>query len=117
MNLPEVGGRRLEISLAEFERSCIARIRECLEWTNPDTRLIEVLCNAVRLAREQADMMGGLRDDGSLVRSGRERLRHLSSARIAHDEIPVLAIPNTAELTPWDQFHADVQRVISGIKK
>jgi len=57
MNLPEVGGRRLQTSLVEFENSCLVRIAELQNAPNPDTRLIEVLCNAVRLAREQADML------------------------------------------------------------
>ena len=56
--LPEVGGRRLEVSLADFERSCLAHIGEMQELFNPDAALIALLCNAVRLARECADNAG-----------------------------------------------------------
>ena len=55
LRLPEVGGRRLEISLADFERSCLVHIGEMQKLANPDTALIALLSNAVRLARECSD--------------------------------------------------------------
>lgn len=65
-DLPMVGGRRLEISLVVFERACLMRLKEIQEQGFPDTALISVLCNAVRLARQYADMVAGLQDTGSL---------------------------------------------------
>ena len=54
--LPEIGGRRLDVSLTEFEHSCLVRIGEMLEDPNLDTGLISLLSNAVRLARECSDI-------------------------------------------------------------
>lgn len=57
-DLPSVGGRRLtECTVADFERRCRILIRDEQEKPNCDTQLIGVLCNAVRLAREQTDLM------------------------------------------------------------
>ena len=52
---PEIGGRRLERSLADFERSCLAHIGELMEHPSSNTGLIALLCDAVRLARECSD--------------------------------------------------------------
>ena len=54
-DLPLVGGRRLETTLAQFERSCLLRLADLQRQANPDNTLIEVLCDAVRLARECSD--------------------------------------------------------------
>ncbi len=53
--LPEVGGRRVETSLAEFERKCLVLIAEEQRkgWT--ENHVIGALCDAVRLCREHAD--------------------------------------------------------------
>lgn len=50
-----VGGRRLLRSLADFERACKVHIAEEQDKLNPDNALIALLCDAVRLAREQED--------------------------------------------------------------
>lgn len=55
-DLPEIGGRRLEVTIMEFERSCLLAIRELLEENVDKTRLIAILSNAVRLSRECADV-------------------------------------------------------------
>lgn len=55
--LPAIGGRALtEWTVAEFERNCRILIRDEQEKPNCDTHLIAVLCNAVRVAREQTDL-------------------------------------------------------------
>lgn len=54
-NLPSIAGRRCEWSLAEFEQRCQAFIGREQEKPLPDNGLIAVLCNAVRLSREQVD--------------------------------------------------------------
>lgn len=57
-DLPAVGGRKLtEWTVADFERNCRIQIRDEQEKPDCDNRLIAVLCNAVRLAREQTDLM------------------------------------------------------------
>ena len=56
-HLPEVAGRRLDISHAEFERRCRFMLKLEQEKIAPDTAVIAVLCDAVRLAREYTDTM------------------------------------------------------------
>jgi hypothetical protein len=51
--LPAVGGDRLERTLADFERACLVCLDDEQRRPNPDNALIAVLCDAVRLAREQ----------------------------------------------------------------
>lgn len=59
INVPvSVAGRRLETTLNEFENSCLVLIAEEQDKPNPNNALISVLCNAVRLGREQADSFG-----------------------------------------------------------
>jgi len=53
--LVTVGGRKLEITISQFEMSCLAQIYLLQRESNPNSRLIEVLCNAVRLGREYSD--------------------------------------------------------------
>ncbi len=53
----EVGGDRLPTTLAEFERRCLVHIEEEQSRAAPDTALIALLCDAVRLGREYADFM------------------------------------------------------------
>ncbi len=52
-DLPQVAGR-LERTLDEFDRAARSCMREEQEKPAPDNRLIGVLCDAVRLARESA---------------------------------------------------------------
>jgi len=57
--VPEVAGRKIKSSLAELEH----RLRYYIlqeqrhHRFEPDTGLIDVLCEGVRLCREQADFM------------------------------------------------------------
>jgi len=72
-DLPAVAGRKLTTSVRDFERSC--RVYMSLEQRkpSPDTGLISVLCEAVRLGREHCDMVEGqlsevvqdIRDEGA----------------------------------------------------
>ena len=50
--LAQIGGNRLDISLAEFTTRAQHLIREEQEKPMPNNALISVLCDAVRLARE-----------------------------------------------------------------
>ena len=51
-----VVGVRTERSLEDFTRLCEMYIREETQGPIPDTHLIALLCDAVRLAREMALM-------------------------------------------------------------
>ena len=51
-SLPEIGGERMEGSIAEFEHRCKVYIGEEQSKIAPDNGLISLLCDAVRLARE-----------------------------------------------------------------
>jgi len=53
--LPVVAGRRMLMSHAHFERSCILALRDEQEKVAPDNNLINLLCEAVRLSREACD--------------------------------------------------------------
>ena len=53
--LPQVAGRKLEISNQEFENRCRFYICLELEKIYPDNDLIGVLSDAVRLTREHSD--------------------------------------------------------------
>lgn len=55
--LPAVGGRLCEWSLNELEHRCLVTMMREQEKPLPDNGLIAVLCNAVRLAREQSDWL------------------------------------------------------------
>jgi hypothetical protein len=48
-----VGGDFMNRSLADFERACLVHLQEEQERPNPNNALIAVLCDAVRLTREQ----------------------------------------------------------------
>ena len=52
MELPEVAGN-MERTLDDFERACRVKLLEEQEKILPDNSLISVLCDAVRLKREQ----------------------------------------------------------------
>ena len=89
MNLPEVGGRKLETPLADFERSCLVHIREIQEETNPDTALIALLCNAVWLARECADyppMLDISRDEEPVKNELRQLVEVVNKHRVKDDD-------------------------------
>jgi hypothetical protein len=65
--LPAVAGNRLPCSLQEFERRCLVHLMWEQEKPLPDNGLIALLCDGVRLAREQADFLKGRAED--LVRA------------------------------------------------
>ena len=54
--LPVVDGR-MECSIATFERRCRLAIDQEQGRSNPDTHLIAILCDAIRLGREYAEAM------------------------------------------------------------
>lgn len=54
--LPQVGGSIMEWSLEDFAHKCRFYLGEEQEKPSPDNGLVAVLCNAVRLAREQVKM-------------------------------------------------------------
>src|SRR4029077_6841547 len=49
---PAIGGDRLEVSHADFERSCKVLLWEEQNKLDPSNAIVAVLCNAVRLSRE-----------------------------------------------------------------
>lgn len=51
-DLPSVGGETCERTPAELERACLVLLREEQEKVAPDSAVIGVLCDAVRLSRE-----------------------------------------------------------------
>lgn len=56
----------MERSLADFERACLTHIEEEQAKPNPDNATIALLCDAVRLARENAEMFSRLVVDNIL---------------------------------------------------
>lgn len=60
--LPAVGGRRLDCSVATYERRALLALKTEQEKIAPDNALIAVLCDAVRLGREYCDAMQGPQD-------------------------------------------------------
>ncbi len=57
MRLPTVTGRKLDISLEDFEKSCLLQIAELENSGSRDVRLFTTLNNAVRLARQHSDLL------------------------------------------------------------
>jgi hypothetical protein len=51
----QVEGRRLNRDLATFEEDCLRLIADEIYTFNPDMILVELLADAVRLAREYGD--------------------------------------------------------------
>jgi hypothetical protein len=49
---PSVAGQTLPCSLAEFEHRCRVQLGHEQSKLNPDTALVALLCDAVRLSRE-----------------------------------------------------------------
>jgi hypothetical protein len=60
--LPLVAGRRLVGTIEQHERACLCLLREEQEKILPDPCLVNVLCDAVRLAREYVDSVRGQRE-------------------------------------------------------
>jgi hypothetical protein len=58
-DLPEVDGRVMDCSNAEFERRCRLALKGEQEKIAPDNVIISVLCGAVRCVREYSDYMKG----------------------------------------------------------
>lgn len=70
---------RMERTLADFERACLVHLENEQRRPNPDNALIAVLCDAVRLTREQAppfmpttDAAGGEANDRELRQAEHE---------------------------------------------
>jgi hypothetical protein len=59
-SLPKVAGRSLTRSLYDFQRACLVTLAEEQAKPLPDNALVALLCDAVRLSREQADFLRGL---------------------------------------------------------
>ena len=57
-HLPAVAGRRVNSSLADLEYRARVHLEEEQGKPLPENSLIALLCDTVRLCREQADMMG-----------------------------------------------------------
>ena len=51
----KVAGRKMRISLAEFEGRCLSVMQDEQEKVSPDNRIIDLLCESVRLGREYVD--------------------------------------------------------------
>ena len=62
VNLPAVGGRMIDCSLSDLKRRAKIYIAEEQNKIAPDNGLIALLCDTVRLAREQEDYMTGKLD-------------------------------------------------------
>lgn len=54
-DLPSVGGRRLDHTIAEFERRAERLLKDEQEKIAPDNVMVAFLCDAVRLGREYCD--------------------------------------------------------------
>ena len=59
MNLPEVCGRIMPCSNADFERRCKVYLAREQEKPLPDNGLVALLCDAVRCVREYTDCATG----------------------------------------------------------
>lgn len=57
--LPEVAGRMMLKSHAQFERQCRILLKEEQEKISPDNNLVDALCDAIRLSREHCDLATG----------------------------------------------------------
>jgi len=55
--LPEVAGRYLTVSHAQFEQSIKVLMAEEQDKPSPNNALVSVLCEAIRLSREHVDVM------------------------------------------------------------
>jgi hypothetical protein len=55
MNEIRVDGRRLERDLTAFEQECLGLIADEIYTFDPDMTLVDLLADAVRLAREHAE--------------------------------------------------------------
>jgi len=50
-----VAGRRIQMPIEDFEQACLVSITELQEQLNPDSALLGLLCESVRLARQWND--------------------------------------------------------------
>ena len=76
---PAVAGR-FNRTLADFERSCLISIGDEQLRTNPDNYLIGVLCDAVRLAREQRPPGSAERDLAALREKAKALVAKIDSS-------------------------------------
>lgn len=56
-NWPEVQGREIHMSLESFERACAEELEAILDLDPKSIRRANVLSDAIRLAREHADLL------------------------------------------------------------
>lgn len=57
IELPAVGGRRIDCSNAAFEHRCLVYLAREQAKLSPDNGMIALLCDAVRITREYSDNM------------------------------------------------------------
>jgi hypothetical protein len=89
--LPEVGGEMLPTTLAQFEQRCKVQLADEQRKPNPDNALIGLLCDAVRLARENESMAkAGITLPPELLRE----------IRLAHSQIQHLNHPGSRDDPP-----------------
>jgi hypothetical protein len=55
MDMAQVEGRQLTRTLATFEKECLCLIADEIYTFDPDDTLVDLLADAVRLAREYGD--------------------------------------------------------------
>lgn len=96
--LPEVGGNSLPVTLADFERGCKVHLAEEQAKLNPDNALIGLLCNAVRLARENERMA-----KSGIALPPCPEWRPMETA--PRDQTPVLLLCGDAADTPLFKLH------------
>jgi hypothetical protein len=59
MDAPSISGARCSLSLRELMRRCERLVLDEQRKITPDNTLIDTLCEAVRMCREYASLMGG----------------------------------------------------------
>jgi hypothetical protein len=87
--LPEVAGRRIATSNAEFERKCLVYLYHEQRKILPDNAVIALFCEAVRLTREYNDHVADdLKSNGEQLHrtiSDNEKIRSLET-RLSESE-------------------------------
>ena len=58
LNRRLVAGERIATTILEFQEKCAVRIEREQRETNPETALIALLCEAIRLGREHTELLG-----------------------------------------------------------
>jgi hypothetical protein len=114
--LPDVGGRRLECTIAVFERRCQVLLGEEQRKPSPDNALIAVLCDAVRCAREYVDVVGKYVEAPTTATSATPAASRAIPTKLKHDGIG--AQTRIAYVNGWnDCVDAAMARTDSGSTK